>query len=108
MIQWEYKVLNIGSLKGHPYFPQQDPSQGIQKALEDLGKEGWELMHVSEIDPKWRSDPESFPGGDPGRMTWESGLTLLYFKRPGKELPAGEELRKEMPEVPLAPSGSGS
>lgn len=107
MLQWEYKVLNIGS-EGHPWFERQDPSPGIQKMLEDLGKEGWELMHVHEIQGKWRSNPEMYPGGDPGRMTWDSGFTIVYFKRPGKDLPTHEKLQQEVPEVPLAQSGSGS
>lgn len=89
MLEWEYKVESIGAYD-HPWaeFQAQSPAAGIQKLLEDWGKEGWELMHVHEIEGKWRSSPEMYPGGDPGRQTWDNGMTIMYFKRPGNGLAA--------------------
>jgi hypothetical protein len=92
MLEWEYKVQNIGwygdgeAPMSLSYHPLQDPSGELQKRLEEFGKEGWELVHVHPIPARWKSNPEAYPGGDAGRMTWEPGLTIVYFKRQGKNL----------------------
>lgn len=81
MTEWEYKVQTL-SFSDHPFFEGQNVSVSIEAMLMEIGKEGWELVHIKDVDGRWRSNPEKYPGGDPGRMTWEYGTSILYFKRP--------------------------
>jgi len=88
MTDWQYKVQVFG-VPDNPYFKgsftEGSMAKGLEDALDALGKEGWELMHVKDVKGDWVSDPERYPGGDPGRMSWSSGRTVMYFKRPKKE-----------------------
>jgi hypothetical protein len=83
MVQWEYKVHVVG-LSDNPYnkkYGPVDPTKWMEELLGGLGKEGWELMHVKDVTGEWVSNPERYPGGDRGRMTWNHGMTIMYFKR---------------------------
>lgn len=102
MPEWEYKVESVGHID-HPYWEVRYPALEIQALLEERGKEGWELVHIHETKGRWRSAPETYPGGDPGRCVWDSGESVLHFKRQARK---NEELHQEVPGVSLGPSES--
>lgn len=88
MAKWEYKVVRR-EIYDHPYASLHGAPEKLldgfieeeRTFLKEFGEEGWELVHLKEIEGKWVTSPENWPHGDPLRQVWVSGCKILYFKR---------------------------
>lgn len=70
MVSFKYKILEFA------------PDQKIEKAFNDLGKEGWELVSVAPVGLSIKGDYDStFGGVGSGDTSGEFTKIAAYFKK---------------------------